>query len=311
MLITSGNIDKAFIGFDTAFQQALMNQPTVWQKIASERPSTDESEVYMWADMIGELREFLGERQIVSLSGRSQQLFNKKYEKTITIPRTKFEDDKYGVFTDQVRQIAMRAAQHPDKLVADAIAAGDTAVVYDGQYFFDTDHPQNPDDPNSPVMSNKKTGMPLSADNVAAGMALMNGYKDAGGVPLLAEPNVLMVPPALRYLARQICFGTTIAVPVGTAGSSPGGAAAPENVLKGMLDVVVNPRLTSTTKWYLLDTTKPVKPFIYQNRMAPEFAYLNKPEDAEVFKRDQFVYGVRTRGAGGYGPWFLAAEFDQ
>src|SRR6185437_8741918 len=257
MLITTANLDKAFIGFDTAFQQALMNQPTVWQKIASERPSTDESEVYMWADMIGELREFLGERQIVSLAGRSQLLVNKEYEKTITIPRKKFEDDKYGVFTSQVQQLAMRAAQHPDKLVADAIVAADTAVVYDGQYFFDTDHPQNPDDPNSPVMANKYTGKPISADNVAYGIAQMNAFKDAGGVPLLSNPTILMVPPALRYLAMQICNGTTIALPVGTAGTSPGGAAAPENVLKGLLEVVVNPRLTSATKWYLLDTTKP------------------------------------------------------
>jgi phage major head subunit gpT-like protein len=31
------------------------------------------------------------------------------------------------------------------------------------------------------------------------------------------------------------------------------------------------------------------------------------PDDENVFKRDEFLYGVRARGAAGYGLWFLTA----
>lgn len=309
MLITGANIDKAFIGFDTSFQQALMNQPTVWEKFASRRTSDTESETYMWADLIPELRKWDGEREVVNLAGRSQTLTNDEFERTIGIPRKKFEDDKYGVFTDQVRQLAVRAAQLPDKLVNDALLAGDTAVVYDNQHFFDTAHPQDPDNPSSPTQANKFTGRPLTADNVAFGMAQMSKLKDAGGVPLMVVADTIIVPPALAYLARQICNAAIIALPIGTAGTSPGGAAGQSNVLQGLLEVVVDPRLTSDTTWYLADTKKVVKPLIYQVRIEAEFTYLNRPDDAEVFKRSQFLFGARVRGAAGYGPWFLMAEF--
>jgi phage major head subunit gpT-like protein len=64
-------------------------------------------------------------------------------------------------------------------------------------------------------------------------------------------------------------------------------------------------------EYYLMDTTRAVKPLIFQQRVSPEFAYLNKPEDPNVFERDEFLYGVRARGNAGYGPWFLAAKVSQ
>jgi phage major head subunit gpT-like protein len=134
----------------------------------------------------------------------------------------------------------------------------------------------------------------------------MMSFKTEGNVPMEIVPNLLVVPPQLEYQARKIMSGDTIAVPVGTGG------AAPSNVMRGTMDVLSLARLADhPEEYYLMDTTRAVKPLIFQQRVSPEFAYLNKPEDPNVFERDEFLYGVRARGNAGYGPWFLAAKVSQ
>ena len=58
--------------------------------------------------------------------------------------------------------------------------------------------------------------------------------------------------------------------------------------------------------WYLLDTSRPIRPFIYQDRLKPEFQALVKDTDERVFFRDVYTYGVRSRGNVGFGLWQLA-----
>lgn len=61
----------------------------------------------------------------------------------------------------------------------------------------------------------------------------------------------------------------------------------------------------SGTAWYLLDTTKMVKPFIFQQREAPQLVRMDRADDEQVFMRKKFRYGVDYRGAAGYGLWQL------
>jgi phage major head subunit gpT-like protein len=66
--------------------------------------------------------------------------------------------------------------------------------------------------------------------------------------------------------------------------------------------------LTSDTEWYLMDTRRALKPFIFQERKAPEMVMLTEVTSENVFQRKEFIYGVDARGAAGYGLWFLAAK---
>jgi phage major head subunit gpT-like protein len=58
--------------------------------------------------------------------------------------------------------------------------------------------------------------------------------------------------------------------------------------------------------WFLLDTTKPVKPWIWQTRkpfvVIPKFSMT----DAQVRWNKEFEWGVDGRGNAGYGLWQLA-----
>lgn len=58
--------------------------------------------------------------------------------------------------------------------------------------------------------------------------------------------------------------------------------------------------------WYLLDTTRPAKPIIYQTREPYALQSLDKDSNEHVFLRDEYLYGVRGRSNAGYGFWQTA-----
>lgn len=59
--------------------------------------------------------------------------------------------------------------------------------------------------------------------------------------------------------------------------------------------------------WYLLDTARPIKPLIYQDRIKAELVAKDDPNSSDAaFMRDEFVYGARSRGAAGFGFWQMA-----
>lgn len=58
--------------------------------------------------------------------------------------------------------------------------------------------------------------------------------------------------------------------------------------------------------WYLLDTSRALKPLIFQERTKPELETLNASDDEGVFMRDTYRYGVRYRCNAGFGFWQMA-----
>ena len=58
--------------------------------------------------------------------------------------------------------------------------------------------------------------------------------------------------------------------------------------------------------WYLLDTTRGVKPIIWQERLPYKLQALDKDSDENVFFLDEYIYGVRARCNAGFGLWQLA-----
>ena len=58
--------------------------------------------------------------------------------------------------------------------------------------------------------------------------------------------------------------------------------------------------------WFLLDTSRALKPVIFQDRKSPELVAMTKIDDEAVFTRKEFRYGVDCRDAAGFGFWQLA-----
>jgi phage major head subunit gpT-like protein len=69
---------------------------------------------------------------------------------------------------------------------------------------------------------------------------------------------------------------------------------------------VSNVQAGTDPAWFFLDTTKLVKPLIFQKRRDYALTALNKDSDEGVFMRNEYVYGVDARVNAGYGMWQMA-----
>lgn len=274
-----------------------------WDLIAMKVSSNTKVNTYGFLSQFPKLIEWVGKRQRKAMQAQGTSIENKLYEATVGIPRTDIEDDQVGLFRPMVQQAAQSAAELPDDLVFGLLKEGKATLCYDGQNYFDTDHPvyANVDGTgSSTAQSNITTGTTsaaptfyifdttnaikpliwqertapeietkfdpsksdtvfnediyewgvrargaagfgfwqlahrveqteLTAENIMAVIAKMQSLKGDGGKLLNIRPNVILVPPALEFKARQICEGEVIN---GTT-----------NILKGRLKVIVSSQI--------------------------------------------------------------------
>lgn len=158
MDITANAIDLLFKGFNTRFNEFHQATDAHWHKIAMDLKSTGSEEVYGWLSAMPQMREWLGSRVLRGLNTSDYVIKNRKFEATIVVPREHIEDDKLGVYGPQLRMMAYNAATHPDELVFEALRNGWTLPSYDGQPFFDTDHPVIDADGAEQSVSNMQAG---------------------------------------------------------------------------------------------------------------------------------------------------------
>jgi len=294
MLVNKENIGNVFISLKTTFNNAFTAAPSVWQKIAMKITSTTSQNDYAWLSKFPKMRQWVGDKNVKSLEASKYTIANKDWEATVEVDRNDIEDDQLGIYGPQAQMAGESAAQLPDEIVIDLVNGGFTNTCFDGQYFFDTDHQVA-----GASVSNKLT-VALSVATQAAAIAsygaartAMRKFKDDEGRPLNVIPNVLLVGPALESVALALVNNDRL----------EDGKANP---YKGTAEVVVDARITSDTAWFLLDTTKAIKPFIYQERKAPVFVEQTSAENDDVFNRKKFKFGAEARAAGGYGFWQLA-----
>lgn len=300
MLITPATLKALQVTLDLRFKQAYAAAQPISPRFASTIPSGARANVYPVHAKIAKLRPWDGERKITNAKSYKYQLDNESYELTIEVDRDDIEDDSIGVYSGLVDEMGQQARLWPDDLVFTALLEGENLNAYDDVPFFSNSHSLGGN-----TIDNLFASTALTASNFASVRASMMEYVGEDGESLHVRPDVLLVPPALEVTARKIVQASTI-VDSGTIG-------AVDNVLRGLSDVIVAPQLAasaggSDTEWYLLDTTRPIRPLIFQQRQAPEMVALTNPSDEHVMMRNKFVYGVKARGAAGYGPFWLAAK---
>ncbi|PKP76208.1 MAG: hypothetical protein CVT81_16000 [Alphaproteobacteria bacterium HGW-Alphaproteobacteria-3] len=221
MIINSQNLDLAFKGFKTVFNGAFDAAPAFADKIAMTVPSESRDETYGWMGLFPRLREWIGPRHVNNLTAHAYTIANRKFEATVSVGRTEIADDRLGIFKPVFSEMGRDARRHPEELIFALLKAGFDLPCYDGQNFFDTDHP----------VEMEQGAAPVSVSNMQAG------------------------------------------------------AGAP---------------------WFLLDTSREVRPVVWQVREGYEFQAITQSSDHHVFLNDEYIYGVRARVNAGFGLWQLA-----
>ena len=141
MKITSPALNALRVGFKTSFQGGLSQAASQYKRIATFVPSSTREERYGWLNKMPGVREWMGDRVIHNVSESDYAIKNRSFELTIGVDRDDIEDDTLGTYAPLFQEMGMSVAAFPDQLVFPLLKAGFASNCYDGQYFFDTDHP--------------------------------------------------------------------------------------------------------------------------------------------------------------------------
>ncbi|MBI4804458.1 MAG: Mu-like prophage major head subunit gpT family protein [Desulfovibrio sp.] len=143
-LLTPALIRALFTGWRGDFQSAQKGAESVYGKVATLIPSSSKSNTYGWLGQFPKLREWIGDRVVKDMAAHGYSITNKKYESTVGVDREDIEDDNVGVYAPLFVEMGRAVGVFPDELVFGLMAQGLTSLCYDGQNFFDTDHPVFP-----------------------------------------------------------------------------------------------------------------------------------------------------------------------
>lgn len=221
--ITPTLLTALLTGFKKNFQGGMSLVEPTYTQIASVISSSTKSNTYGWIGEMPGFREWIGDRVINDIGSHGYAIENKDWEMSIGVDRNDIEDDQLGVYAPLFQEMGRATNVHPDELVYALLKAGTATECYDGQNFFDPEHPVN--------SKHDGTGAVTPVSNMTDG----NG--------------------------------------------------------KG---------------WYILDTSRAIKPIIFQQRKKPQFVAMDKPDDEESFMRKKYRYGVDSRSNVGFGFWQMA-----
>jgi len=294
MLVNKDNLTAVFINLKTIFNKAFDAAPSLWEKTTMKVPSGGSQNDYAWLSRFPKMRKWLGDKVIKQLAAFKYAIVNDDWEATVEVDRNDIDDDNIGTYAPQAQEAGFSAKQLPDEIDAELKNNAFTNECYDGQYFYDDDH-----EVAGASVSNRGTAALSAATTAgaaasygAARLAIMS-FRDDEGRPLGLIPDLLEAPPALEATAKLLLENDKL------TDQSP-------NPYKGTATLLVNPRLTSSTAWFLHVTNRPLKPYIYQERKSPVFVQQTGEETDNVFMRKKFRFGAEARAAGGYGLWQMS-----
>ncbi len=307
MALTKSDIpDLLLPGLKAEFAMAYKSEldSSIAEKVATVINTTLPAQKYAWLGTVPPMREFLDERRPSGMTPYSQTIEDKVFESTIAVDRKAIEDDQLELIRLRIRDMAARVNAHRQQIVIESLSSGFASSGYDGVSFFNTAHPVQA----SSAYSNKGTTA-LAAGSIATAISQMMLVPDDQGTPLGIVPDTIVVGPSLQWTAIELVESPVV---VYKANGNDSVSSTPyKNAFQGKLRVIVSPFLNgaSANNWFLLDTSRPIKGVILQQRsdVPVEFSALDNSTASEgAFMRDRFYYGVRARYNVGYGLWQAA-----
>lgn len=142
-------------------------------------------------------------------------------------------------------------------------------------------------------------GGALTTTGFASLIQYAQAIPDESGETLGVMPDAMMVPTTLQVESNFILKATFFASPSwgafanlnNTPGLSSQVGAADNQLAKMGVRQIVNRWLRKTARWYLLDTTHTLKPFLWVVREAPRVVPRVNPNDPIVFDQHKYTWG--------------------
>ncbi|NCO88060.1 MAG: peptidase U35 [Rhodobacterales bacterium] len=199
------------------------------------------------------------------------------WARKIGVTRQVLVNDDLGAFADLARRMGQAAAETEARILVTLLEAGsgNGPTLSDGKTLFHADH------------GNKAgTGAAISDATLSAARLALRTQKGIEDRTIRVTPRNLLVPPVLETTAEKWLASIAPAT------------AADVNPFSGSLSLVVEPRLSSATRWYVTAEPGEIDGL--------EFAYLSGAEGPQVESRSGWdVDGVEIRVILDFGAGFI------
>ncbi len=265
-----------------------------WGPLALVEPSSGKTETYEWFGTVPKMEDVTHQDlRVEGLPEYNYSISNLLWKVGIEVERTALEDDRLGIITPRIGQLAEEAARHPGELVFQLMI--DNGNAYDGTAFF-ADTRVIGDSAN---IDNLATGSGTSVTQIQTDLAAvrttMRKFQDEHGRVMNLVPNLIVVPPDLEQLMYQALNREQ-----GPTQQNPVMPQNQEGKDMSGYSVLVNPFTTDVDDWYVFHTAPGRAPFVYQTRLAPALEGITSPNTESGVIRDRFVYSARARYNAGY-----------
>jgi phage major head subunit gpT-like protein len=139
--ITQQLLSDLFVGFKTNYRSGFAGVTPAWNQVATLVPSSARTEKYSWLGAWPKLREWIGDRRVMELAAHGYEVTNRRFESTVKVNADDIKDDQLGIYGPMFQELGRAVGDFPDELIFALLAVGHLAKCYDGQPFFDDEHP--------------------------------------------------------------------------------------------------------------------------------------------------------------------------
>lgn len=276
--------------------------------------SNTKDESYAWIGDTPQMREWIGQRHIQQLSEYDYTIRNRKFEVSLGVYQDEIEDDKVSQVQGRIDSLGTASEEHWNDMISDLMIASTSTLCYDGQFFFDSDHPAKDQKGNDIVQSNKITfdisdaptggsnkGQPDNPSPEIMAMGIMAAVRQIW--KMRSDTGRLLNRNARKFyivVPDQLYSAATLAMTQEYYG------IAVSNILKAQtnlsFELLVDPNLTWTDQYAVFrgDGAGFMKPFVLQQQGKVNYEEVTHGSK-HYFDTKQHLFGYDVRRGGGYG----------
>lgn len=282
------DLAPARVGFRAAFMQQL-EQAAVdpLEMLYTTVPTNTPAEKLNWLGDLPGFEEWTGDRRLGGTEAFKLDLESKKWASGLRVKNDDVKYDRLGLLPAQISGLATKARRHRlDRMMQLIVNGFDGAqfplvgngLGYDGAFFFADAHRGGND--------NKMAAALDAAGLTAAELLLRSMTTYDGADPLDTYGTHLIVGPKLQATAEKLLTQERL-------------ANGEDNYHRGKYKLILSNRIRGTQDdyWFLVDLSKPIRPFLFQ--LVEEIstsAIINQGENNSVpgFINDELWFGAQA-----------------
>lgn len=270
--------------YNDAFKEVPLRMDDIFNMNTSDKDTEKDSSIawFSLAQQTGEGEPIDYEEPV---QGYDVSYAHLKYTKGFKITLEMYEDDLYSIMNKRPEALGRSMRRTAEYWAASVFNNGFSTSYLggDGKPLFSTTHARP--DGGSSQSNASATGITLTDTNLETAMIANRKQLDDRGQKIGIMPNTLVIPVDLRKTARLIIDSPLRS---GTADNDT-------NVYKGEFKIIDWLYITSTTAWFLLDSSQHELNWFWRKK--PEF------KSDELFDTEYAVYKSTMRFSKGWSDW--------